>query len=133
MKFVLLGEYCTLNEYSDAERTHYRYGASIKKAETQRAMQELMIQQWDGEVPVPKSVFKFTWYRKNRRTDPDNIAFAKKFIIDAMQKVGIINNDGWNQIAGFIDYFEVDKDNPRVEIELLDIEEGCPWCGYYGA
>ena len=117
MKFILEGEYCTLNEYSDAERTHYRYGASIKKAETYRAMLELK-GQWDG-TPIPLSVFKFTWYRKNKRTDPDNIAFAKKFLLDAMEDIGFIDNDGWKTVAGFIDEFEVDKDNPRVEIELI--------------
>lgn len=122
MKFILQGEYTTLNEYSNAERTHYRYGASIKKAETQRAANELVFQRRTDAPPVPKSIFKFTWYRKNKRTDPDNIVFAKKFILDAMQLVGIIENDGWNQVAGFIDDFKVDKDNPRVEIELRGVE-----------
>jgi len=116
MKFILEGEWTTLNEYSNAERTHYRYGASIKKAETNRAAMELKLQ-WDGTV-IPKSIFKFTWYRKNKRTDPDNISFAKKFILDAMQEVGIIENDGWSQIAGFIDEYKVDKDYQRVEIEI---------------
>ncbi len=118
MKFILLGEYCTLNEYSDAERTHYRYGASIKKAETNRAAWDLKAQ-WDGYPHIQKMVFVFTWYRKNKRTDPDNIVFAKKFILDAMQEIGIIENDGWKQIGGFEDRFRVDKDNPRVEIELI--------------
>ena len=117
MKFVLLGEYCTLNAYSDADRQGY--GWTIKKAETARAAQDLRHQQWDGEIPAPKSIFKFTWYRKNRRTDPDNIAFAKKFLLDAMEEVGIIDNDGWKNVAGFIDDFFVDKSNPRVEIELI--------------
>ena len=127
MKFILQGEYCTLNEYSDANRTHYRYGASIKKAETNRAVLELQSQfVWTtpytgADSYAPKSIFKFTWYRKNRRTDPDNIAFSKKFILDAMQEVGIIENDGWSQIAGFIDDYKVDKDNPRVEIELHEV------------
>lgn len=119
MKFILQGEWATLNEYSDAERTHYRYGASIKKAETNRAAQELNLQ-WKRmfDEPPGKSTFKFTWYRKNRRTDPDNICFAKKFFLDAMEEVGIIDNDGWKNVAGFIDDFRVDKHNPRVEIEL---------------
>jgi len=120
MKFILLGEYTTLNEYTDANRTHYRVGAGVKKTETERARWELR-QQFGDAPPLPKSILKFTWYRKNKRTDPDNIAFAKKFILDAMQEVGIISNDGWSQVAGFIDCFEVDKDNPRVTIEL----EGC--------
>ena len=117
MKFVLLGEYTTLNQYVSADRQGF--GWVIKKAETKRAMEDLKYQQWDGETPAPKSVFKFTWYRKNRRTDPGNIAYAEKFIMDAMQRVGIIENDGWKNVAGFIHNFEVDKDNPRVEIELI--------------
>ncbi len=118
MKFILTGEYATLNEYTDANRTHYRYGAAVKKAETNRAAVELALQ-WKGET-VPKSIIKFTWYRKNKRTDPDNIIFAKKFILDAMQEVGILENDGWKQIAGFEDRWLVDKDNPRVEIEVVN-------------
>lgn len=118
MRFVLPGEYTTLNEYSDANRTHYRYGASIKKAETARAVVDLR-QQWDGE-PVGKATFKFVWYRKNRRTDPDNIIFAKKFLLDALQEVGVIENDGWKQIVGFEDTWKVDKDNPRVEIVIYE-------------
>jgi len=39
-----------------------------------------------------------------------------------MQQVGIIENDGWSQIAGFEDRFEVDKDNPRVEIEIVEVD-----------
>ena len=116
MKFILLGEYTTLNEYTNANRIYYGHGASIKKAETNRAALELKLQ-WDGE-PVSKAVFKFTWYRKNKRTDPDNIVFAKKFILDAMQQVGIIKNDGWSQVAEFTDTWEVDKDNPRIEIDI---------------
>ena len=115
MKFVLQGEYCTLNEYSDAERTHYRKGASIKKSETERAAYELE-EQWDGFPHIQPMDFVFTWYRANRRSDPDNIAFAKKFILDAFVEVGIIKNDGWKWVGGFIDEFRVDKDNPRVEI-----------------
>ena len=118
MKFVLQGEYCTLNEYSEAERTHYRYGASIKKAETNRAVLELEAQNPEFVSSKP-CVFKFTWYRKNRRSDPDNICFAKKFLLDALQEVGIIDNDGWKNVSGFVDEFYVDKDNPRVEIELV--------------
>ena len=122
MKFVLLGEYTTLNEYIAADRQGY--GWTIKKEETERAMADLKSQQWHGEVPAPKSIFKFTWYRKNRRTDPGNIAYAEKFILDAMRRVGIIENDGWKNVAGYIHEFYVDKDNPRVEIELVEwVEE----------
>jgi len=116
MKFVLLGEWTTQNQYISADRQGY--GWVIKKAETKRVREELK-EQWDGTYPS-KSIFKFTWYMCNRRTDPDNVcAFARKVILDGMQKAGIIDNDGWKQVAGFEDSFYVDKDNPRVEIELI--------------
>ena len=118
MKFVLMGEYCTLNEYSDAERTHYRYGASIKKAETNRAALEFA-SQWDGTKPKTPVEVKISWWRKNRRTDPDNMVFAKKFILDGMVQAGILENDGWNHVLAFTEDWGVDKDNPRVEIELI--------------
>jgi hypothetical protein len=38
-----------------------------------------------------------------------------------MQSVGLIKNDGWNQIARIVPEFEVDKDNPRVEIEIEEV------------
>lgn len=67
----------------------------------------------------------FTWVESNRRRDKDNIAFAKKFILDALQPfhqklnpygVGIIDGDGWKHIDGFDDRFAVDAKNPRIEI-----------------
>jgi len=39
-----------------------------------------------------------------------------------MQEVGLIKNDGWNQIARIIPGFEVDKENPRIEIEIEEVE-----------
>ena len=69
-------------------------------------------------VDVPVRVI-MTWYEPNRRTDPDNIAAAKKFILDGLQLAGVLKNDGWNEVLGFIDNFEVDKKNPGVEITLV--------------
>lgn len=60
----------------------------------------------------------FTWYRKDRRNDPDNIQVGTKYILDSFVKNGIIENDGWKQINSITHKFEVDKDNPRVEIEI---------------
>lgn len=65
----------------------------------------------------------FRWIEKNKQRDKDNIAFAKKFILDSMQEWGIIPNDGWDQILGFVDEFYVDKKNPRVEVLLYGEDE----------
>ena len=41
-------------------------------------------------------------------------------------KSGTISNDGWANIAGFKDSFFIDKFNPRVEVEISEVnfEEG---------
>jgi len=62
----------------------------------------------------------FVWYCRDRRKDPDNICSAKKFIIDGLVEAGILANDGWSQIATFSDCFEVDKDCPRVDVEISE-------------
>jgi Holliday junction resolvase RusA-like endonuclease len=67
------------------------------------------------EIPTR---LKFNWYMPNKKQDPDNISFQKKFVLDGMIKAKFLENDGWKQILGFSDYFDVDKDNPRVEIEV---------------
>ena len=56
------------------------------------------------------------------KRDLDNVAFFKKFINDAIVKSGLIINDNQKYIKGFRDYFEIDKDNPRVEVEIRIIK-----------
>ena len=49
---------------------------------------------------------KFIWIsKKGDRRDLDNICFAKKFILDAMQQQGIITNDNRKHVCGFADDF----------------------------
>lgn len=57
------------------------------------------------------------WVCPDRRRDPDNIDFNKKFLLDGMQKGGFLAGDGWAQIAGFVSAFKYEKgkDSPRLE------------------
>lgn len=63
----------------------------------------------------------FRWVEKNRRRDPDNIAAGKKFVMDALQAAGVIENDGWRQIVGYSDSFVVDKEQPGVWVTLMEV------------
>lgn len=122
-RIVIEGSLPTLNEYTDDNRTHYHKGAKLKKEATYVC--QVFIQQAINnglELPKLPMDLKFTWYVKNRRKDKDNIAFAKKFILDGMITSKLIKNDGWNQIGDFKDTFIVDK-NERVEIELIGADE----------
>lgn len=46
---------------------------------------------------------------------------TKNFFFDALVKSGTIPNDGWANVAGFADRFFIDKNNPRVEVEITEI------------
>jgi Holliday junction resolvase RusA-like endonuclease len=59
-----------------------------------------------------------TWYYKNKRRDPDNIAAGgTKFLFDSLVKNEIIKDDTLEFISGFTHYFVVgEKDGVEIEI-----------------
>ena len=116
MTITIKGTLPGLNEYTRKNRAHWSKGAEDK-----RDTQDYILWQLP-KVKITKPVhITFTWIEPNKKRDKDNIAFAKKYILDAIVKAGILENDGRKQITGFEDKFEVDGENPRVEIELQEI------------
>ena len=61
----------------------------------------------------------FQWQERKRNRDPDNVCAAKKFVLDALVKAGVIPNDGWENIHGFTDEFLVGT--PGVEVSLREM------------
>lgn len=66
------------------------------------------------------AVMDYAWREPNRRRDKDNIAFAKKFVQDALVHAGFLKGDGWAYAGGFSGRFGVDPGNPRVEVEIRE-------------
>lgn len=119
-KLVIHGRLPGLNEYIAAERTNKYAAAKIKK--DAEALIECAIKECLDGVHFNKPVIMhYTWYEENKKRDKDNISFAKKFIQDALVKCGIIDNDGWKDIDGFSDKFDIDKENPRIEIVFEEV------------
>ena len=74
-----------------------------------------------GSCPVFENVsIKFIWVEKHKRRDPDNIASAKKFILDGMVRAGMIHSDGWKHVFGWTDQFQVNKKDPGVFVEVRE-------------
>lgn len=120
MKLIIPGQLPGLNEYINAERSSKYQGAAMKR-QAEHTIIMCIKQQLRGvrfDRPVHMT---YRWIEPNMRRDCDNIAFAKKFIQDALVKAGVLENDGWAQIAGFADLFEVDKSRPRVEVEIREV------------
>ena len=119
---VIHGKLPGLNELIDAERRHRQAGAKLKR-DVERIVRMYIRQQFRGYKPKTPVTLYYYYYEPNRRRDLDNIAgFAHKVIQDSLVKEGILANDGWEHIKGFLDSFSVDKQFPRIEVEIVEPE-----------
>lgn len=111
-----------LNDYIAAERTNRHKGAKMK-ADNGNIVSVAIMQCMRG-VRIEKPVeMHYTWYESNRRRDMDNVSsFGRKVIQDSLVQCGVPKDDGWKYVAGFSDRFEVDKENPRIEVLIKEIE-----------
>lgn len=110
-----------LNSYIAAERAN-RYKAAAMKRDAEQLIGLCARSQLRGINFAAPVTMAYTWYEPNRRRDKDNIAFARKFIQDALVAASVLEGDGWAHIEGFSDRFEVDRGNPRIEVLICGKE-----------
>ncbi|SPJ44072.1 MULTISPECIES: dTDP-glucose pyrophosphorylase [Leuconostoc] len=117
----------TQNKYIEAERKNRYIGAKMKKEATNysravvaQAMQNGIQFNWPVKLV-------FVWYLPDKKIDPDNWSFLKKFIFDGMQRAIInrkpfLDNDNFTNVhKGYNESFEIDKRHPRLEIYEVEI------------
>lgn len=119
MKFIIQGRLDGLNEYTKKNRSN-RYAGNKLKQDNEFLILTYVRQAKMKRVDKYPLTLKITWYEQNRRRDIDNITFATKFIQDALVKAGILENDSQNYVNRIIHDVQVDKDNPRIEVELVE-------------
>lgn len=105
----------SLNDYVDMCRGN-RYEAARYKKDI-----EAVISIFIGRLPRFEAPVRihFHWVESSRRRDPDNVAFAKKFILDALVKSGKLKDDNRRFVTSFRDTFEYGREAKVV----LTIEE----------
>lgn len=98
----------TLNEYIDCERGSTIAAAAMKKKCTEQVKEQCLSQQIQ---PVNGKVdLLFEWHSSTRH-DPDNVAFAKKFILDGLQLASVLENDNRKFIGIMADEIIQDDEN----------------------
>lgn len=115
-ELVIEGQLPDLNEYTRANRTS-RFSGNTMKQDASDAVMYYAKKQKLKPVYAP-CVIEFHWYCRDRKKDKDNVAFAKKFILDGLQSAGVLQQDNWNAIDGFSDKFYLDKDKPRIVVVI---------------
>lgn len=118
MKYLLIihGKLNNLNDYIKAMNRSRYEGSDLKSKNEAKVMQEIYRQ--FGRLRITKPVrMQYTWYEPNKQRDKDNISsFGRKVIQDALVKTKVLQNDGWKNVIGFSDEFDVDTKNPRIEV-----------------
>lgn len=110
-----------LNELIAAERIHRQKAAKLKR-EHQRAVELCIKSQLRRSLREPVTMH-YTWVERDRRRDKDNVSsFGRKIIQDALVGIHALRNDGWANIEGFTDTFQVDKKRPRIEVVIEETE-----------
>ncbi len=114
--FEIPGTLPTLNQYVNRERTN-RFSAASLKRKTQDYIRAFILDapKFPGQVTV-----WFDWIRPDMRSDKDNVAFAKKFVLDALQEAGVITKDSWKLCTPYDRKFAVNKSNPRTVVLITD-------------
>lgn len=118
--FEVPGRLPSLNDYINACRSHWSKGMQMKRKTEEDILWAIKgarsrkhLQPATGPV-----VIHFEWHEADKRRDLDNIYSAKKYILDAMQRAGIIKNDNRQHVRGLYDTI-VDDDKDGVVVTIL--------------
>lgn len=118
MKLVIPGSLPGMNEILAASNNNRHVYNEMKRVNTLFVARLVQSQ----KIPLlPKSDYIITWICENTRRDKDNIMTGQKFIFDGLVQAERIKNDGWKQIGDVTHRFLVDRDNPRIEIEIKEL------------
>ena len=116
--FTISGRMTGANEYIRELNSDRNAGNRIKRRETDRAA-------WSARAAHMPTFFRpvqvsFLWVEPNRRRDLDNVAFAKKFVLDGLVRAQVIANDTAACVTALHDRFAYDREHPRVEVTVTD-------------
>ena len=109
----------SLNEYVNVCRANRYQAAQFKRT------YEDLIGFYIRRIPritVPVQIH-FHWIEGTKRRDYDNVAFAKKFILDALVKYGKLQDDNRKCVTAFQDTFSY---GPKTKVILYIDDNGKP-------
>jgi Holliday junction resolvase RusA-like endonuclease len=121
ISLTVQGEFPGLNEIIKESKCHFSKYAKNKRYYTDIVMLTCLGAR--HKAIKQKVNIELTWYTKNAKKDPDNVAAGIKYILDGLTLSGTLENDSRKYIGSITHHFCVDKNNPRVEIKLIECVE----------
>lgn len=120
--FIINQKLPSLNEWWNALASNKYLGSKFKREveevigwSIKNALASNQLRKPSGAV-----VLNIEWHEKTKRRDADNVVSAKKFILDALVKTGVLEDDSRKYVKGFFDKIIDDKED-YVLVELIEI------------
>ena len=123
-KFIIEEKLPSLNDYINKLKSPngQRVGAGFKSKVDNICLSYILPHKRQLTALCKQPVLiHFQWHEKTKRRDLDNVYSAKKYILDAMQKAGVIENDNYKHIKGLYDGITYGK-RDYVEITVFTKE-----------
>jgi len=125
-RFWIPGPLPNLNEVLSAAKGYGGRGFGYAKLKRQWTQTVSLHALAAGLKHMDRACFEFRWVESNQKRDPDGIAAGgRKVIFDGLVLARVLDNDGWKQIAGWTDTFEVGP-KPGVEITITEVSPCSP-------
>ena len=125
-KFTVFGFDSGLNELLAGRMYDFRtkkYRNHVKNKNDLICQKSIKQNLKDVVIDKPISI-SYHFYCKNKMRDRMNVGSACiKSFEDALQKCGVIKNDGWDDVLTPELHFSIDKENPRVEVSIKEMED----------
>lgn len=117
-KIIIEGRLPGLNEIIDAAKQHYSEYSDMKRIYSEIIKIGAVKQ---SKLKYSKINIEILWVEPNMKRDKDNIAAGVKFILDGLVDAAVISEDGWKQVSNIKHSFDVDNNNPRIEINIFEV------------
>ena len=121
MHFTIEQRLPSLNELINADRINKYAGSKLKRETEELIGQYINVARYRGYIkPVDYPVIlDIKWHERTKKRDCDNIHSGVKYILDAMQKTGIIKNDSRRYVKQI---FHTVIDDERDYVEVLIVK-----------
>ena len=117
MKLIIKGTLPGRNEAENAARAHWTKGRDFKHTWT-----DYVAYQTVGQCTAPfdrPAKVRVTFYEPNQKRDQDNVISGLKYVCDGLVKAGVLKGDSPRHLRFESVRVEYDRDNPRIEVELI--------------
>ena len=122
--FIVNEKLPSLNEVLNKNRANRYAGASLKKQVDETIclyIRHAMAKGYLKPMNETPCVVFINWYEKTKKRDVDNIQSSQKFILDALQKCGVIKRDSRKYVKQIF-HAVLDGDYDHVIVRLQEDE-----------